>query len=145
MNETKLHDRAELLGVTATSRNDLVLSRLEQRKEELFAASSHVHGLRLWVTGEKYVLLDEKGFLCWTREKDLVFALCLLESLEGTGATRLLLQREPRDPYAAITALDPRFRLTPKPAKTQPAPRAPRGGGKVPLDPSVLAKLLEGL
>lgn len=143
MDQEKVLALAEVLGLTATARLDLQSSRISERKEKLFAATSHLHGLRVWISGRVFALLDERGFVCSTEDPQLVWSLCLIESTQGPGTVRELLKRPVVDPASVIIVAAPRFRLVPKPVeKTTPAPKARKSSG---LSDHVLANLLKEL
>lgn len=139
MDEKKLLETRDQLGLESELPS-LVLSRLNERREALMAATPKLWGLNLWISGENYVLLDEKGFLASTKNVELVLRLIRFESTLGPGATRALLARPIIDPVAAIFIAEAKKRL-PLP------PNIPTGEGraKTALNPSVFADLLKQL
>jgi hypothetical protein len=145
MNPQLCLEAAESLGLSAGTIFSLQHSTITERKAATMAAVPHLYGLRLWVSGEEILLIDTQGFVARTTDRGTAILLCRLESTLGPGAVRVLLSREPTDPFAAITALDPRFRLKPKPVEERHRinPKTPRGASLI--SPEVLANILSEL
>ena len=66
-------------------------------------------GLHVWITGEDIILLDEKGYVCSTKNKLLAFALVGFESKFGPGALRVVLKRSVLDPLALVRKEAPKY------------------------------------
>lgn len=122
-----LDAEAERGGLGYESRKRLRASRLRPHLEATMAASPACYGLRIWLQGETACVLDAKGYLCSTEDLIELLLLCRFESTLGPGAVRALLERQPIDPYAAVTIVKSAFKLKPDPVKkTSSAPKAPR-------------------
>lgn len=117
---------------------ELQRSRLHERREALMAGAPHVYGLRLWVNGLEMVLLDDKGFLCATREAHIAISLCRFESQFGPGSTRAVLNRDAVDPYAGV------FFAKALQRKELP-PNVPEKAKRPTLTPSLFLDLLKEL
>lgn len=118
----------------------LVLSRLNDRREALMAATPKLWGMSLWINGETYVLLDEKGYVASTKNVELALRLIKFESTLGPGAVRTLLARPIVDPVAAIFIAESKKRLPLPPNTPTGEHRAQRA-----LNPQVFADLLKQL
>lgn len=124
MDEKQLAFAAAELSLDDEVLQTLQRSQVNDRREALMASTGKIWGLNVWIKGDDYVLLDEKGFVCSTRKWSLVAVLCQFESAQGSGALRSLLRRPIKDPYAAIFLANPPKRLPP-PVNTPTLPSKP--------------------
>ena len=132
--EAGLQPYMDVLGASST----------EERKASIMAFRPALWGLHVWCSGDLHVLLDEKGFVCSTKNKLLVLALVGFESTHGPGALRTVLSRPLLDPLAAVRSETSRY----NPKAAVPAVKAPQPEKSLKrrkLLPAEFAKLLEGI
>lgn len=120
------------------------LSATSFSKASLMAFRPGLWGLQVWISGENFFLLDEKGFVCQTDQMDLTILLISFESKEGPGAVRTLLSREILSPTSAVKVLTSKFNPKAEVPSVKPEP-APRPLRRRKLSDADFAALLKDL
>jgi hypothetical protein len=117
-----------------------------EKKEALMAFRPALWGVHVWVTGDTFVLCDEKGYLTHLlhAQTTVLVELLRFESTQGPGALRAVLKRPLLDPSAAVqrpkSSYNPKAEVPRVKVEKDPKPLRRRK-----LSPSDFAKLLGDL